>query len=83
MHFVQTFLQTVNDLVNFLQGKHGNMVKIYNLCAEPEMSYTSEQVGGFSTGQYPFKDHNVCSVQRIVQFCLDAALYLQRMEQHN
>ena len=35
---VQAFYRNKRgDLVNFLQGKHGNMVKIYNLCAEPEM----------------------------------------------
>jgi len=74
---VQAFYRNKrSDLVAFLQSKHGNMIKIYNLCAEPEMSYTSEQVGGISVGQYPFKDHNVCSVQRMVQFCLDSALFL-------
>jgi len=62
--------------------KHGMMVKIYNLCAESDMQYSSEQVGGLSCGRYQFKDHNVCSVQKMLQFCLDAALYLQRMEQY-
>lgn len=30
--------------------------------------------------KFPFMDHNVCSISKIATFCMDAALFLQRME---
>merc|ERR1719469_469588 len=71
-----------STLIKFLQEKHGNMVKIYNLCAEKDFKYNSEHVGGLAVGSYPFRGHNVCSISKIAMFCMDAALFLQRMEQY-
>ena len=65
-----------STLIKFLQEKHGNMVKIYNLCAEKDFKYNSEHVGGLAVGSYPFRDHNVCSISKIAMFCMDAALFL-------
>jgi hypothetical protein len=59
------------------------MVKIYNLCAEEGFNYTSDHVGGLAIGKYPFCDHNVSSIERILEFSADASLFLQRMEQFN
>ena len=65
-----------SGLVTFLEKSHDKMVKIYNLCAEPSFVYSSREVGNLPTGRFPFCDHNVCSVHRMVQFCLDASLFL-------
>ena len=67
-------------LLGFVKQNHGTMIKIYNLCGEEGYNYHSEQVGGISMYRFPFMDHNVCSISRIAMFCMDAALFLQRME---
>lgn len=72
-----------SDIINFLKDKHGNMVKVYNLCAEQDYVYSLDEVSPFSIQRFPFKDHNVCqSMQTVHQFCLDAALFLSRMEMY-
>jgi len=68
-----------DDIVRFLQKNHGEMVKIYNLCAEPAYQYSAKSVHcGIS--RFPFYDHNVSSLKNMFDFCLDAALFLQRIE---
>lgn len=59
------------------------MVKIYNLCAEIKYQYSQESVGKFSISKFPFLDHNVTNLQKVFTFCMDAALFLQRMEQYH
>ena len=59
------------------------MVKIYNLCAEDRYQYPLESVQPFSIFKFPFPDHNVTHLQKVFTFCLDAALFLQRMEQYH
>lgn len=68
-------------LIDRLNRDHEGMCKIYNLCAEDDMQYSSSEVSDMPIGRFPFRDHNVCSISRMVQFCLDCALFLQRMEQ--
>jgi len=71
------------SVAELFKENHGQMVKIYNLCAEADFKYDQADIGDFSMFEFPFKDHNVTGLQRIFSFCLDAALYLQRMEQHH
>ena len=71
------------DIILFLNKHHGNMVKIYNLCAESKYHYSQETVKDFSLSKFPFPDHNVTNLQRVFSFCLDASLFLQRMEQYH
>ena len=59
------------------------MVKIYNLCAEIKYQYSLESVKPFSISKFPFLDHNVTNLQKVFTFCMDAALFLQRMEQYH
>jgi len=59
------------------------MVKIYNLCAELRYQYSHETVHPFSISKFPFLDHNVANLQKVFTFCMDAALFLQRMEQYH
>ena len=56
------------------------MVKIYNLCAEQRYQYSQDSVKRFSISKFPFMDHNVTNLQKVFTFCMDAALFLQRME---
>jgi phosphatidylinositol-3,4,5-trisphosphate 3-phosphatase and dual-specificity protein phosphatase PTEN len=71
-----------DDIVRFLKKNHGNMVKIYNLCAEPAYQYTANSVE-CAISRFPFFDHNVASLKKMYEFCLDAALFLQRIEQYH
>lgn len=71
------------DVISFLEGKHGYMVKVYNLCAESQYQYRQEYMNKFSISMFPFCDHNVTNLQKVFLFCLDASLFLQRMEQYH
>ena len=68
------------DIIAFLHLHHDKMVKIYNLCAEQKYAYPQESVKDFSLQRFPFPDHNVTNLQKVFSFCLDASLFLQRME---
>ena len=72
-----------SDIIDFLENHHGKMVKIYNLCAELRYQYAQETVKDFSISKFPFLDHNVTNLQKVFTFCMDAALFLQRMEQYH
>lgn len=72
-----------SDIIEFLQHKHEKMVKIYNLCAEAKYQYSVNTVQPFSISKFPFLDHNVTNLQKVFTFCMDAALFLQRMEQYH
>lgn len=79
----QMYRNRRSDIRNFLKERHGGMVKIYNLCAEVKYQYKQEDVKEFSLYKFGFCDHNVTGMFRVFQFCLDAALFLQRMEQYH
>ena len=72
-----------SDIIDFLEEHHENMVKIYNLCAEQRYQYSQDSVKRFSISKFPFMDHNVTNLQKVFTFCMDAALFLQRMEQYH
>lgn len=69
-----------SEIRDFLKNQHGTKVKIYNLCAEDKYVYNSKDME-FPVRRIPFKDHHVTGLERILDFCLDASLFLQRMEQ--
>lgn len=71
------------DIRKFLFEKHGSMCKIYNLCAEAKYQYRQEEVKEFSLYKFPFCDHQIAGLNRVFQFCVDAGLFLQRMEQYH
>ena len=70
------------DLVRFFNVYHGRMVKVYNLCAEASHTYDQRSIEPCALGRFPFPDHNVPPIEKMYNFCLDACLYLQRMEQY-
>ena len=77
-----TYRNSKADLVDFFQAHHGKMLKVYNLCAEENMWYDQKSIKPFSISKFCFPDHNVCNLKRMFDFCLDVALFLQRMEQY-
>ena len=81
--FESIYRNNATNIVAFLKEHHGSMVKIYNLCAEERYQYSVERVHPFSIFKFPFPDHNVTHLQKVFTFCLDAALFLQRMEQYH
>jgi hypothetical protein len=81
--FESLYRNKKTDVVAWLKRNHGNMVKIYNLCAETKYQYTVESLQGCALGEFPFCDHNISNLRNMYNFCLDATLFLQRMEQYH
>ena len=80
--FEGMFRNKKEDLIDFFKLGHSSMVKIYNLCAEKAYEYDQKSVAPFSISKFPFPDHNVANMKTVYEFCLDACLFLQRMEQY-
>jgi hypothetical protein len=70
-----------DDVVRFLRERHGQMVKIYNLCLEPSRQYEHSEIPEFGYGKYQMVDHNICSTRTLFNICMDMFLFLQRMIQ--
>ena len=79
----QGFYRNSRDMViNFLREKHGiGNVKIYNLCSESDRYYRRSDFPDFKIQRYPMPDHNITSIKRMFNFCMDAALFLQERVQ--
>lgn len=60
------------DVVKFLEHKHADKYKVYNLCSEPNRKY-EKSVFLNRTEEYPFDDHNVPTLQQMHDFCKDVA----------
>jgi phosphatidylinositol-3,4,5-trisphosphate 3-phosphatase/dual-specificity protein phosphatase PTEN len=61
----QMYRNRRTDIRNFLKERHGNMVKIYNLCAEPKYQYKQDDVKEFSIHKFPFPDHQITGIFRV------------------
>ncbi|TNV82968.1 hypothetical protein FGO68_gene15693 [Halteria grandinella] len=53
-----------------------NKIKIYNLCIEKNKQYGPQDMPGFKISSFAFPDHNVCGMKTILNFCIDAHLFL-------
>ena len=65
--------------------KHANHVKVYNLCVEDEHKPCAgylELFSGYSAIHFPMRDHNSTSQKMLLQFCLDAVLFLGQDEKN-
>ncbi|KAK9831169.1 hypothetical protein WJX74_005875 [Apatococcus lobatus] len=69
--FFRNRLPTVNK---FLTIFHGSNVRVYNLCSE--RAYDASKLGG-NVVCFPFDDHQVPSLQLMLDFCQDAEAFLQ------
>lgn len=67
------------DVRKFLEQRHGNRYRVINLCAEKD--YDSSVFGG-RVDSYPIMDHNVPSLELMVDFCERAYTWQNTHEQN-
>jgi protein-tyrosine phosphatase len=66
-------------VTEFLTSKHGEQVKVYNLCSERD--YPKELFGG-RVSKYPFDDHNPPPMSMFLPYCKDVCQWLDANPQN-
>ena len=67
---------SLSEVKQFLYQEHGADFKVYNLCLEPHRIYNKKIFDGAEVALFPFEDHQSCPVKLMLEFCVDACLYL-------
>ena len=74
--FETLYRNNVEEVKKFLNTRHKNHYKVYNLCEERKYSKDTF----FKQAYYPFKDHEVPSIETFKKFCEDAKKFLEEDE---
>lgn len=69
----------IDDVFKFLEKKHMDRYKLYNLCSERH--YDADKFHG-RVANYPFDDHNPPKIEYMNRFCQDVDSWLRQDEQN-
>ena len=76
------YRNSLSDVKNFLNEEHENKYKVYNLCMEKKRIYNKNAFGGIPVSLFPFQDHQSCPVKLMLEFCIDACLFLLKDDEN-
>lgn len=78
-HFESLYRNSIKDVASFLDEKHQNNYRVYNLCSERK--YNKKWFHN-NVKTFPIRDHNVPTVSMMHQFAIDAFVYLIKNPNH-
>lgn len=64
------------DVMSFMTTYHPTHYKIYNLCQELRRFYNASHFVNVPVAYFPIRDHNPTDLLTMLEFCVDAYLYL-------